>query len=168
MESLEQTRISNVTEYLIHIYQAEELLREYNFDLGKLANEHLEGKEKEQAWYADLAATMESDGVKDSGHIASANAVAKELSEIHFHLLKSDRTYRGHFDQAKLHINRHMAAHGGDLQNPIQMCLDGIFLFKHARANQQSVDEQALESMQAFNVLCSYLGYRYKAKHEGE
>lgn len=175
MVSLEQKRISNISEYIVQVYQAEEQLRSCDLDIDAVFREHIEDlaatdeeKALEKQWYSELLEEMKRDGVEKNGHLARINAIVKELSEIHFHLLKSDRTYRGHFDQAKLHINRFQQAYGGELMNPIQICLDGVYLFKRKRSQQESLDEQFKAAIPAFVELCGYLSYRYKSKHEND
>ena len=169
MALVEDKRISNVSEYLFQSYQAEDLVRQLDFNLEELFANHLDSLgdvEAEKRWFTDLAEAMKAEGVEKGGHISKHLAIVKELNEIHFHLLRSDRTYRGHFDQAKLHINRYMQAYGGELSNPIQICLDGIFQYKLKRAKQESLTDSDREGMQSFVELCSYLSYRYKAKYE--
>lgn len=175
MISLEEKRIANISEYILQVYQAEDLIRNLQFDLEKLFEENIEGlsgsneeKEAEKQWYVQLAKEMKNDSVEAEGHVNRLTHIVKELSEIHFHLLKSDRGYRGRFDQAKLHINRYLQAYGGEPSNPIQICLDGILLYKRKRGNQLAMDDLEKEGMQAFVELCGHLSYRYKAKHEGE
>jgi len=173
MASLEEKRVQNISEYLIQVYQAEDLIRQHNFDLEALFAEHInalggseEEKAQDRAWYTEVAQALESEGSKEKGHLSRLNEYVKELNEIHFHLLRSDRVYRGHFDQAKLHINRHMQAYGGELSNPIQICLNGIFIYKSKRANQEALTDSDREGMHAFVELCSYLSYRYRSRHE--
>lgn len=174
MASLEEKRVQNISEYIIQVYQAEALVRQHKFDLEALFAENINGmggseeeKAQERQWYTNLAQSLEQEGSKDSGHLGRLGEYVKELNEIHFHLLRSDRVYRGHFDQAKLHINRHLQAYGGELSNPIQICLNGIFLYKNKRANQETLTESDRNGMHAFVELCSYLSYRYRSRHEG-
>ncbi|HAA12795.1 MAG TPA: hypothetical protein DCE41_14335 [Cytophagales bacterium] len=173
MASLEDKRVQNISEYIIQVYQAEDLIRQHKFNLDALFAEHIdalggseEEKSQNRAWYTKVAHALEEEGSQEKGHLGRLDEYIKELNEIHFHLLRSDRVYRGHFDQAKLHINRHMQAHGGELSNPIQICLNGIFLFKSKRAKQEALTESDREGMHAFVELCSYLSYRYRSRHE--
>ena len=171
----EQKRKESISEYIIFMYQTEDLIRAYNFDLEEIYKyviQHFpvedDMKTRIKAWYRKTANQMKKESIEESGHLQELNDLAIELSSFNLELLKSDQTYRKIFDQAKLHINRSSALSNGQLTNPIQICLNGIYGLLILRLNGKPVDDQIKQGAQAFGDVLSYLSFKYQKRNNGQ
>lgn len=170
----EQKRKESISEYIIFMYQTEDLIRAYNFDLEEIYKyviQHFPVEEnmktRIKAWYRKTANQMKKESIKESGHLQELNDLAIELSSFNLELLKSDQTYRRIFDQAKLHINRNSALSNGQFTNPIQICLNGVYGLLILRLNGKPVDDQIKQGAQAFGDVLSYLSFKYQKRNNG-
>ena len=170
----EQKRKESISEYIIFMYQTEDLIRAYNFDLEEIYKyviQHFpveeDMKTRIKAWYRKTANQMKKESIEESGHLQELNDLAIELASFNLELLKSDQTYRKIFDQAKLHINRNSALSNGQLTNPIQICLNGIYGLLILRLNGKPVDDQIKQGAQAFGDVLSYLSFKYQKRNKG-
>ena len=71
-----QKRKENICEYLLYMWQVEDLIRANHFDMDEIRdkviaryNQPDEVKEEIARWYEELIEMMRSEGVKESGHI---------------------------------------------------------------------------------------------------
>lgn len=170
----EQKRKESISEYIIFMYQTEDLVRAYNFDLGEIYKYVIQHfpvednkKTRIRAWYRKVANQMKKESLEKSGHLKELNKLAKELSQFNLELLKSDQSYRKIFDQAKLHINRHAALSNSQVTNPIQVCLNGIYGLLILRLNGKPVDDSIKKGVRAFGDVLSYLSFKYQKRYNG-
>ncbi|GJM28888.1 MAG: DUF4924 domain-containing protein [Cyclobacteriaceae bacterium] len=170
----EQKRKESISEYIIFMYQTEDLIRAYNFNLEEIYKYVIQHfpvedgmKTRIKAWYRKVANQMKKESIMKSGHLEELNQLAIELSNFNLELLKSDQTYRKIFDQAKLHINRNSALSNGQLTNPVQICLNGIYGLLILRLNGKPVDDNIKQGAQAFGDVLSYLSFKYQKRNNG-
>lgn len=92
----EKLRTTNRAEYLLYLWQVEDILRAYGCDADRLQDEYLsrfsvdgETAGRIRQWYADLCTMMYAEGVKEKGHLQICRNVLQELEELHARLLAS-------------------------------------------------------------------------------
>lgn len=171
MSIAENKKKNNISEYIIFMYQTEDLIRVYNFDIEQIkayviSHFPVEELEKEDlvGWYGDIKDQMIEEGIKEKGHLDSVNRIVRSLSEMSGQLLKSDQAYRQIYDQAKIHINKNIELANGAIKDPIQICLNGIYGLLLLRMNGKKLDESLKEGVNAFGDVLSYLSYKYKQR----
>ena len=93
-----QKRKENICEYLLYMWQVEDLIRANHFDMDEIRdkviaryNQPDEVKEEIARWYEELIEMMRSEGVKESGHIQLNKNVIITLTDLHLRLLKSPK-----------------------------------------------------------------------------
>lgn len=167
----EKKRQENISEYIIFMYQTEDLIRNYEFSLEEIekyviSHFPLEEEEKEQVtqWYAQVLKQMQDEGLEKEGHLKEVNDLVKSLSDLNRELLKSDKTYRNLYDQAKLHINQHMSMSEGKVTDPVQICLNGLYGLLLLRLSGKPVSEEQKKSLSTFGDVLSYLSYKFKKR----
>lgn len=91
-------RVSNRAEYLLYMWQVEDLLRANNCDLDCLKTNYLskfnvpqEQREEMERWYADLIGMMRAEGVVEHGHLQINKNVVIALTDLHNQLLASPK-----------------------------------------------------------------------------
>lgn len=87
---------TNRAEYLLYMWQVEDLLRAYGCDTDRIKAEYLsrfhfpENEEREAAqWYTNLCDMMRTEGKMEKGHLQICQNILQELTELHVQLLKS-------------------------------------------------------------------------------
>ena len=103
MQTARLKRKENIAEYILYIWQLEDLLRAMQFSpeavysqlVGK---QQADGVEKQAAflWYMDIANLLKSEGKEEVGHIDHTMHLIKDLNELHgsLLLLPSGEKYR--------------------------------------------------------------------------
>ena len=171
MSIAENKKKNNISEYIIFMYQTEDLIRVYNFDMDQIKEyviSHFPVDEKEKetlvVWYNGILDQMNEEKIQDKGHLDQVNKIVVELAEMSKQLLKSDHAYRQIYDQAKIHINKNMDLAEGAIKEPIQICLNAIYGLLLLRMNGKKVDESLMEGINSFGDVLSYLSFKYKQR----
>lgn len=162
----------NIAEYIIHMYQTEDLIRAYNFnmeDVREYVIKHIKttDKEAEEAlynWYKGLAEQMKAEGIEERGHLQATQEVVKQMSSLHEQLLKADQQYRQLYSQTAVYIHKSMEQSQGAVKEPVQAALNGIYGYLLLRMNGQKLDESLRPALNAFGDLLSYISFRWHEK----
>jgi hypothetical protein len=166
----ESKKSQNIAEYLIYMYQMEDLIRSYQGDRAEM-DQYLvskypvseEEKSEISTWFADLSKQMKAEGIMVKGHLAELNQVVMELAQLHWDLLKTDKTYFETYSKAKPFILEAIVqADGVDLGNEIQICLNGIYGLLLLRLLDKDVSDEQLKSAEAFGEVLSLLNWSYQ------
>ena len=94
----EQKKRDNIAEYLLYMWQLEDILRAYEFNIERIqqalidSTSHSDEKKNEaRQWYMSLIEQMQSEGIEKEGHLFVNNELLKELSLFHAQLLKNPK-----------------------------------------------------------------------------
>jgi len=169
----ENKKSNNIAEYIIYMYQMEDLIRSYQGNEDEIKTFVVEKypvseeeKNKIADWYLDLLAQMKDQGILEKGHLNELNMLVSELAQIHWNLLKTDPTYFEAYGKAKpFIIEAVMQAEGQDLGNEIQICLNGVYGLLLCRLLGRKVSEEQLKSADSYGDILSTLNYHYKVKN---
>jgi len=97
-----EKRKTNIAEYILYMWQVEDMIRAFGFDTEKLYNSVFaqtgfsEDSAKEiNDWYENLAEMMRIEKVEKAGHIQAVKNIVNEVNELHLSLLydKKDPKY---------------------------------------------------------------------------
>ena len=88
MKIAQQLKEKNIAEYLIYMWQVEDLLRANGCDIDRIRqNIILRYPEEErpalEEWYGNLAGMMRAEGVTEKGHLQINRNVILNLTELH-------------------------------------------------------------------------------------
>ncbi|MDG1276815.1 MAG: DUF4924 family protein [Algoriphagus sp.] len=166
----ENKKSQNIAEYLIYMYQMEDLIRSYQGDIKEIDKYVVskypvsdEEKIDISVWFGELIAQMKSEGILEKGHLSQLNKLVEELAQIHWKLLKIDRSYFEIYNKAKPHILEAIVqAEGKDLGNEIQICLNGVYGLLLCRLLGNKVSDKQLQSTEAFGEVLSLLSLSFK------
>lgn len=166
----ERKKRENIGEYIIYMYQIEDLIRAYNFDMEAI-QQHVVAKypikevEREEVceWYNNFAKEMQEAGISHSGHLPQLQQLVNGLAKLHWQLLKDDRGYFEVYQEAKpLIVDHVMSAKGKDIGHEIQICLNGLYGLLLCRLHGQKVEEELLEAAEKFGKVLAYLNQFYQ------
>ncbi len=173
MKIANQKKQNNISEYIIFMYQTEDLIRAFEFntqDIRAYVVKHFpvseEEKEANIKWYKDIAQQMKEEAIVEKGHLSSVQKYVQELAQLHWDLIKIDPNYRQIYDQAKLHIIQHATEAKGQINNEIQICINGVYGLLLARLKGREVPADTMKSINTFGDVLSYLSYKYRQRQQ--
>ena len=171
MQSIaEKKKSQNIGEYLIYMYQMEDLIRSFQGNMEEIrqyvvVHYPVSDKEKEgiSDWFKELLIQMKSQGILEKGHLSELHVLTGKLLELHYRLLKTEKNYFEIYHKAKPHILDAILSAGGE--NPgheIQICLNGVYGLLLCRLLGKKVTEDQLQAAEAFGEVLSFLNLVYQ------
>ncbi len=166
----------NIAEYVLYLWQVEDLLRANHLDMDELRTNYLaafkaEGKaEKElEEWYEGLIRMMREEGVRESGHLQINKNTVAWLTELHNRLLHSSKHpfYSAAYYKVLPYIVE--IRHKGDRQDvsEVENCLDILYGVMMLRLQKRSVGEETARAAADIAKLLGMLSDYYKQDKAG-
>ncbi|MDE6332898.1 MAG: DUF4924 family protein, partial [Muribaculaceae bacterium] len=131
-----QKRKENIAEYLLYMWQIEDLIRANGLDIDRIKasiidNTALEPSQKNEliGWYESLIDMMRSEGVQKSGHLQLNRNVIIQLVQLHDTLLKDPRfeEYAREFYKTLPFIVELRAKAGEQKAGEIETCFNALY-----------------------------------------
>ncbi len=94
----DKLRKENIAEYLLYMWQVEDIIRAYNCEIVRIRKEYLstfnmdeEQMDEEETWWRNLVRMMREEGVQKCGHLQINKATMQLLCELNEQLLASPK-----------------------------------------------------------------------------
>lgn len=173
----QEKRKSNIAEYVLYMWQVEDLIRAYHFKMD-LIEEYIISQFKQpenirqeiRNWYANLIVMMHEEGVRDKGHLSIIKETIIKMNDLHIKLLhqNNDGQYLNYYHQAKINIDDLKSKLPDSKTNDIETCLDGLYGLLLLRLKGMEINRETETAMQTFSNLLAMLALRFKQFEEGE
>ena len=170
----QQLKKTNICEYLLYMWQLEDLIRAFQFDM-KLIDEKIITlmKVKDEAerksvydWYESLIDMMRMENVQQKGHLQLNKNIIIELDEFHQLLIKSGKVpaYNAKFFHVLPLINQFRKKTDVGLSD-IELCFNfqyGIMLLRMQKAEITAETIKSQNEISKFMILLAKNFHAYK------
>ena len=172
-----QKRKENICEYLLYMWQVEDLIRANHFDMDEIRdkviaryNQPDEVKEEIARWYEELIEMMRSEGVKESGHIQLNKNVIITLTDLHLRLLKSPKEmiYGAAYYKTLPYIVQLRAKSGGNDIPELETCFTAVYGYLMLRMQGKEISAETLDGIKQISSFLALLAEKYRADMNGE
>lgn len=175
MKIAQALKEKNIAEYLLYMWQVEDLIRANDCDPDKLKANVIvqfpaEDRPALEEWYGNLVEMMRAEGVKERGHLQINRNVLQELTELHARLLASTRYpfYNAAYFKALPFIVELRQKNGHKDEPELETCFEalyGVLLLRLQKKEITPATETALKAMSSFlSMLANY----YARDRKGE
>lgn len=171
----EKLRQENIAEYLLFIWQTEDLLRavQFNTDIIEqqfnVSPESIANQKAAIQWYTDLAEMMRSEHITEKGHLQIAKNILRNLKELHEQLVHSEKFdfYRAVYYKALPIIIEIRKKSGNEQIDELEACFNLLYGIMILRLEKKEVSAQTIEGQRTISeylrLLVSYYHQNKKA-----
>ena len=94
-----EIRKKSIAEYLLYMWQIEDLIRAYGCSLPRIKQDYIskfsnlteEQKEDETDWFGNLIRMMNEEGKREKGHLNINAIIIQDLADLHGEIIDSNR-----------------------------------------------------------------------------
>lgn len=160
---------NNIVEYILYMWQVENIIRACKFDLDVIKTNVISqmgltdnDKELVADWYTDLIQQMKSQNLQQSGHLALTRDVITELALLHQTLLKtfSDKTYNPLYNNARADIFELQKKQPNEVTE-IEACINGMFGLWMLKLGKKEITAETQKSFERISKMLSSLAKNY-------
>ena len=170
-------RKHNIGEYILYMWQVEDTIRSYNFDLNRIysniiAEYKVEEHQKEEIknWYAGLIDLMKEENIKEKGHLQMVKNIINDLHQFHLHLSleAGDKKIQALYSQALININLLKAKMDYTPANDVEVCFVGLYAYLLMKLQKKEISSATTDAMNSFSKYIAYLSAQYLSDERGE
>ena len=171
-----EKRNTNIAEYILYMWQVEDLIRAHSFDIDlietNLISQYAQPprvKNEIKEWYADLILMMHEEGVRQKGHLSFLRTLVDDLCDFHIRLMNRDEetVYHHLFSRAHPFINE-LKVKSGNNAGDVETCLNALYGLLLLRLKKKEVNPETERAMSTFSQLISALSKRFLEAERGE
>lgn len=168
----------NIAEYLLYMWQIEDLIRANNLDIDKIEEniiskytdltpqEHKELRE----WYESLIDMMRREGVVEKGHLQLNRNVILALEDLHRRLIADPKfpKYAAEY-YATLPIIVELRAKAGEQKaDEIETCFNALYMILMMKMSGKPVSKETMDAIAQISAYLGTLAHYYKLDYNNE
>ncbi len=168
----------NIAEYLLYMWQIEDLIRANNLDIEKIkatiVNQYSNISDEQRSeltkWYESLIDMMRREGVVEKGHLQLNKNVVIALTDLHLRLLREPRysSYANQFYATLPYIVELRAKAGESKAGEIESCFTALYGVLMLRLAGKEVSGDTLKAIQQISKFLALLSAFYKKDYNNE
>lgn len=161
----------NIAEYLLFMWQIEDLLRAYEFDIDKIQQSLInsvyqtsEDRERACDWYEGLIIMMKSERVQKSGHLQINKNIITDLTDIHLRLLKDPREseYIGIYYNTLPYIVELRSKSTDTEVTELETCFTALYGYMLLKLQKKEITKETQAAVNQITTLLRKLSQKYK------
>ncbi len=168
----------NIAEYLLYMWQIEDIIRASQLDIDRIQHEIIdqysgltdEQRKQLRDWYESLIDMMRTEGVTEKGHLQINKNVIIELTDLHLRLLRSPREpfYTAAFYKALPYIVELRSKSKVDSVGELETCFNALYGILLLRLQHKEISSETQKAMKDISAFIMTLAEKYNLDKKGE
>jgi len=172
----QEKRKSNISEYILYMWQIEDLIRALDFDMDKIQKTIVSQfktdentRSKIYDWYTNLVLMMEKEFIKKKGHLQFITNLVNELNRFNIALFnsKEDLNYNKLYQTAKPAIDEFRVKSRMEGANDIYVALQSLYSIMMLHLMKKEISKGTSDATKQISRFLAHLSARYKQYEEG-
>ena len=170
-----QKRKENIAEYLLYMWQIEDMIRANDLDIEKIERNvidrfNLTAQQRKEMvdWYESLIDMMRREGIETSGHLQMNRNILGQLVALHQALLKDPRfpEYSAEFYRTLPFIVELRSKAGDEKPGEIETCFNALYGMLMLRLKGQEITPDTLNAIKQISHFIAVLAHDFKLDEE--
>lgn len=173
----QQLRKKSIAEYVLYMWQVEDLIRAYGCSLSRIKNEYVsqfsdytdEQRSELVDWYGDLIRMINQEGKREKGHLQINQIVVQDVSDLHAQLLQSSKFpfYNAEYYKVLPFIVE-LRNRGSKDVGEIESCLNALYGTMMLRLQKKPISPETANAVKEITTFIGMLSdYYIKDRTEG-
>lgn len=173
----QEKRKTNIAEYILYMWQVEDLIRAHQFNID-LIEKNLISQYSQPAkikndvrdWYANLMLMMYREGVREKGHLSILTTLVAELTDLHVRLINQEdqSDYQELYRKAAGYIEEFRRKSARPEAGDVETTLNALYGLLLLRLKKQAVSRETEIAMSSFSKLLAMLSLIFLQVERGE
>ena len=173
----QKLRKENIAEYLLYMWQVEDIIRAYGCNLQQIKKEYIsrfdctnEQKEEMVDWYGNLIRMINQEGCREKGHIQINKIVLQQLSELHAQLLDSPKFpfySTEYYKVLPFIVELRQKNSNGKVAGEIETCFNALYGTMLLRLQNKEITQNTANAVKEITTFIGMLNdYYFKEKED--
>ena len=171
-----ELRKKSIAEYLLYMWQVEDIIRAYGCSLPVIKKNYIsrfeltdEQREEETDWFGNLIRMMNEEGKRETGHLDINRVLLQDVIDLHGMLLQSSKFpfYSTEYYKVLPFIVE-LRNRGDKEVNEIETCLDALYGVMMLRLQKKEITPETERAVKEISIFIGMLSdYYIKDRIEG-
>ncbi|MDX1285089.1 MAG: DUF4924 family protein [Draconibacterium sp.] len=171
-----QKRKENIVEYILYLYQVEELIRAFKLDMELIRERLVSNYKADEAtseaiaeWYENLVAMMEKERIQEKGHLQFITNLIGDVNDFHLKLVETqkDGLYVQTF-QSAAGLLTELKEKNPSAKNDVDLGISSVYGYLLLKMQQKDITIDTTEAIKRISSWLSALSKLYKEFEKGE
>lgn len=173
----QEKRKSNIAEYILYMWQIEDIIRASNLDIKQIETKIIDNydqtadvKYEIREWYNALIEMMKSEKIQDKGHLKFIQNLTLDLNNLHLRLLQKpeEERYNEQYEKVKPIIEEFKNRSGNPDFADVEICLNGLYGLLLLRLQKKEVSKATTDAIAVFSKFMALLSQKYRMFEGGK
>ncbi|MCQ2973472.1 MAG: DUF4924 family protein [Bacteroidales bacterium] len=171
----QQKKKENIAEYVLYMFQIEDMMRACNNDIeivkSKIIaqyNQPPEVMKNIEYWYENILALMKNEGVEKKGHLQEVLNIIDDMADVHLRLLRSPLhpDYKAAYQDAVPVIGQSLQLTKREGASEIEICLEMLYMILLLKLQHKEISNDTTYAISKISKLLAILSAKYKLNEE--
>ena len=171
-----ELRKKNIAEYLLYMWQVEDMIRANKLSLDSVKSNVIsayelpdDSRQQLVEWYGNLIEMMRTEGVADAGHLQINKNVIIMLTDLHLRLLASPKVpfYSAAYYKALPFVVEFRSKSNGQDKPELENCFDALYMVWMMKLQKRELSEETLKATTEISKFMSMLSLYYNEDEAG-
>jgi len=171
-----QKRKENIAEYILYMFQIEDLIRAYGFDIDHLETNIINKFEQPYSvrrdireWYLSIIGMMKQEKLLLKGHIPIVRSLIDEMESFHTRLLHDEAEAKYHkiYSKTKISIDSLRLKSNDSDFGEIELCFNGLYGLLMLRLSKKEISPETIAAFGLISDMIGMLSAKYLQFEQG-
>lgn len=178
MITASQKKRENIAEYLLYMWQIEDLIRANGLDIDKIQENIIDRytslsdqqRKEMREWYESLIDMMRREDVAKTGHLQLNRNVIIDLEDLHKRLMADSKfaSYNVQFYHTLPFIVELRAKAGENKTGEIETCFNALYGVLMLKLQGKEISQETLDAVAQISKFLALLSHYYKKDYNNE
>jgi len=171
-----QKKQENIAEYVLYMWQIEDIIRGYQFNLETIKtniiekfNQPEEVKKDMTDWYDNLIAMMKNEKIEEKGHLKIIKNITDDMNELHMELLQDSKEIQYNamfFKTLPYLIDFRNKSKAGQETNDVELALGALYGILILRLQKREISKDTEQAIKQISIFLAHLAAKHKEDEE--
>jgi hypothetical protein len=171
-----EKRKENIAEYILYMWQIEDIIRAYQLDIEQIEKNIISGFNQDEKilheireWYDNLIRIMKNENIEKAGHCQFLTNLVNDMNELHLALLNdpAESMYQEIYKAAQPNIIELQHRSKYSFDHEIDTCLHGLYGLLLLKLQKREITSHTLEAFSVITKMMATLAAAYKKQEHG-
>jgi hypothetical protein len=172
-----EKRKSNIAEYILYMWQVEDIIRACKFNITIIEKNYIYNfkqpvrvLDEVKDWYVNLILMMHEEGIREKGHLSFLNTLVRDMNDLHLRLLNSrnEVKYQNLYAFAVVNLREFKSKLPESNISDVEACLDAMYGLLLLRLRKKTINKETEDAMSTFSRMLAYLSDKFQLFEEGK
>ena len=173
----QEKRKTNIAEYILYMWQVEDIIRACNFNINLIDSQYVSRfnssprvRDEIKDWYVNLILMMHEEDIRQKGHLSFLNTLVRDMNDLHIRLLNSRQEirYQDIYTAAVVNLREFKSKLPAANISDVEASLDALYGLLLLRLKKKTINKGTEEAMATFSRMLAYLSDKFRKMETGE